>query len=177
MSDFVLERSFDEPLTQADVEAMAAESGRCFDLYRVAWHQSLLSADGSDLVCWFDAPDAESGRGALRQAGADISRLWPGTVHDAPDPGAPGMADANVLVTRSFDEPVRIEDVQALEDAGGGCLETHRVKFVRSFFSLDRKRMICLYQAPDAESVRSAQRQAGMPVDRVWAFRPVKPWD
>jgi hypothetical protein len=29
--------------------------------------------------------------------------------------------------------------------------------------------MLCLYQAPDAESVRLAQHQANMPVDRVWA--------
>ena len=29
--------------------------------------------------------------------------------------------------------------------------------------------MICLYEAPDAESVRHVQRQTGMPVQRIWA--------
>lgn len=29
--------------------------------------------------------------------------------------------------------------------------------------------MVCIYAAPDAESVRSAQRQAGMPFETVWA--------
>jgi len=33
--------------------------------------------------------------------------------------------------------------------------------------------MICMYHAPDAESVRLAQRQAGMPIDDVWAFEGV----
>jgi len=37
--------------------------------------------------------------------------------------------------------------------------------------------MICLYHAPDAESVRLAQRQAGMPLERVWAFHAVLPPD
>ena len=63
---------------------------------------------------------------------------------------------------------------QAIEDAGAWCLETHRVKFARTFFSLDRTRMICLYQAPDAEAVRMAQRQAGMPMERVWACTQVR---
>jgi hypothetical protein len=30
--------------------------------------------------------------------------------------------------------------------------------------------MICLYEAPDAESVRQAQREAGVPFDEAWAF-------
>jgi hypothetical protein len=70
---------------------------------------------------------------------------------------------------------VDIETIQALEDAGQGCLDLHRVRFVRTYFSRDRKRMICLYEAPDAESVRIAQREAQMPVDRVWSFRRLAP--
>ena len=77
----------------------------------------------------------------------------------------------NVVVERSFEEPVTIGEIQAIEDAGASCLETHQVTFVRTFFSRDRKRMICLYRAPDAEAVRVAQRMAGMPVDSVWSFR------
>ena len=60
---------------------------------------------------------------------------------------------------------------QAREDAHQWCLDTHGVSFVRTYFSQDRKRMICLYRAPDAEAVREAQRKAGMPLDAVWSFR------
>jgi hypothetical protein len=35
--------------------------------------------------------------------------------------------------------------------------------------------MMCLYRAPDAESVRIAQREAGMPVERVRAIRQFRP--
>lgn len=172
MSDVFLERRFDPPLTPDDVYAMGAESGRCFDLYAVEWVQSFLSVDGQRMVCWFRAADAESARKALREAHADISVIWSGNVFDAPNPP---RGKANVLVERSFDEPVELADIQAIEDAGAWCLETHRVTFSRTFFSLDRMRMLCLYHAPDAESVRLAQRQAEMPVDRVWAFRDVLP--
>ena len=170
MTDIFLERTLDPPLTEDDVRAAVHDAEGCFNLHKVEWRQSLLAADGRRMFCWFEAPDAESARTALRQVQADTGMLWPGTVHDAPDipPNPP-----NVAVLRTFDQPVTLDQIQAIEDAGAWCLETHRVKFARTFFSRDRKRMICLYQAPDAESVRLAQRQAEMPVDLVWAFQPV----
>jgi hypothetical protein len=36
-------------------------------------------------------------------------------------------------------------------------------------------RMLCLYEAPDAESVRLANREASLPFDRVWASQIVLP--
>ena len=110
---------------------------------------------------------------ALRKIETDTSCLWRGSEYFAP--GAEDTRSANVIVTRRFDEPVLLEDIQAIEDAGAGCLQTHRVSFERTFFSADRRRMVCLYHAPDAESVRIAQREADMPVDAVWAFRRFTP--
>jgi hypothetical protein len=79
-----------------------------------------------------------------------------------------------VVVERSFAEPVPFEEVQALEDAGAGCLEAHGVRFLRTYFSRDRRRMICLYEAPDAESVRLAEGKAGVPFERAWASRAIR---
>ena len=171
-TEIFVERTFDPPLTPEHVHAMALASGACFALHKVDWHESLLSADGGRMLCRFSAPDMESVRIAFRQAGELPRVLWAGTVHKVPDP-----VTANVVVSRRFDEPITLEEIQAVENAGAWCLETHRVKFARTFFSLDRKRMICLYSAPDAEAVRLAQRQAGMPVEQVWAFRKIQPED
>jgi hypothetical protein len=175
MTDLFLERQFDPPLTLDLVLGVATESLPCFLTHRVDWHSSMLSLDGRRMFCWFSAADAESVRNALRQAGQDATVLWSGTVHEArtrPDAPPP---EADVVVTRSFDEPVAVEDIQAIEDAGAHCLEAHRVRFVRTYFSRDRRRMLCLYHAPDAESVRLAQHQAGMPLDEVLACQPVRP--
>lgn len=166
----ILERTFDTPITVDAVMALARDSGWCFDLHKVDWHGSFLATGGHLMVCWFSAADLESARLALRKSGADLRRFWAGTVHDGPKPAVP-----NVLVERSFDAPVRLDDVQALEDAGAWCLEAHGVSFVRTLFSLDRRRMLCFYAAPDAEAVRLAQRKAEMPMDAVWSFTPVGP--
>ena len=95
---------------------------------------------------------------------------WSGTVHEGPSD-----ALVNVVVERDFDEPTTVEAMQTIEDAGAWCMELHNVEFVRTFFSLDKKKMFCLYHAPDAESVRQAQRQAGMPVTSVWATHILSP--
>lgn len=175
MTDIVVEREWDAPLDDADMDAMIRASDECLGIHRVTWLESLLSADRRSLVCRFRGPDAESVRIALRQAGSATGRVWPGTVHMPPGRDGRPENGANVLVSRAFDQPTEFDAIQALEDAGRHCLETHRVRFVRTFFSTDRRRMICLYAAPDAESVRIAQREAGMPVDRVWAFRRFHP--
>ncbi|MDH3587184.1 MAG: DUF4242 domain-containing protein [Gammaproteobacteria bacterium] len=175
MSEVILQRQFAEPLTDdALIEMLQGTSG-CFDLHRVEWQESLLSSDRQHMLCHFRGPDAESVRAALRSVDTDMRVHWPSTVHDAPDRSSDEICAANVLVLRSFDEPVTLEDLQAIEDDNIHCLETHRVRFMRTFFSTDHMHMACLYEAPDSESVRIAQRQAGMPFNSIWAFQRLAP--
>ena len=148
----------------------AAKQGGCLELYRVTWQSSLLSKSGERALCWFRGADVESVRTALRVNDVDVRVLWGGTYHEAPRLPDDGFAAANVVVERSFDVPTTLEEIQAIEDAAVECLEMRSVEFVCTLFSNDRTRMICLYRAPDAESVRQAQREAGMPFDAVWAF-------
>jgi hypothetical protein len=169
MTDVFMESTFEQPLAEGEFEAMLESNSGCFGLYRVEWQQSCLSSDRRRMFCWFTAPDLESMRQALRKSKSE-SPCWAGTIHDAPSTNAPPLEHANVLVERSWPDPVTLDEIQAKEDRGAWCLETHGVKFVRTYFSLDRRRMMCLYSAADAESVRIAQRQAGMPVDAIWSF-------
>ena len=48
------------------------------------------------------------------------------------------------------------------------CLEAYGARGMRSCLSKDRRRMICEFEAPDAESIRTAIRSAGLTFDRVW---------
>jgi len=76
---------------------------------------------------------------------------------------------SRIIVERKFEVPESMEKLQAQEDRFAWCLQQHRVTFIRSYFSKDRRRMICEYEAPDAEAVRETQRTAGMPFERIWA--------
>jgi hypothetical protein len=112
----------------------------------------------------------ESARQALRDPDTDLSRFWPGKVFRGANPVTP-----NVVVERSFTTPVRYEDLKALAEAKAWCFDTHNVKYSHTFQSLDGKRMLCFYSAPDAEAVRSVQRETGAPVTVIWAGSPVLP--
>ena len=171
MPDVIVERELSPAVTAQQFPAMAEQGMDCLKLYGIEWVESYLSIDGRSLVCHFISPDAETTRTAIRQTGSDLKAAWPATLHD----GAAGDEIPNVMVTRCFDGPVALDDIQAIEDAGARCLALRGVTFVKTLFSTDRKRMMCLYRAPDAEAVRNAQSEVGMPVDQVWACQVMSP--
>jgi len=74
-----------------------------------------------------------------------------------------------IIVERRFEQKPDFDALQAQENAVAWCLEQHRVRFIRSYFSKDRRTMICEYEAPDAEAVRSVQRASGLPYQRIWS--------
>lgn len=78
-----------------------------------------------------------------------------------------------VVVERSFDEPANYEQLEAREKAAAWCGTTRRVRFLRSYFSSDKRHMVCLYEAPDAEAVRTFQHAAEMPVTHVYSVHNV----
>lgn len=174
MVSVVSERRLDPPIQIADVSAMGAEAAWCMEKYRVTHVSSLLSLDGRWLVCLFRAPDAEAVRNTLRTLGTSVERAWTASIHPPSQATAPlGLkAEALVVVDRSFAEPTEFAVIDAIADRGSWCLEQHRVQFLRTYFSTDRLRMLCMYAAPDAESVRLAQTQAGLPFERVWTAIP-----
>lgn len=195
MEHVVVERVFERPMGPDGVEALMEKGAPCFKMHRVRHLRAYLSAEGQRMVCLFEGPDAESVRIANREIQAPVARAWTASVHvPGPPPtsgesqeaekagGERGEAERTagpkaapqedemecVIVERDFDEPVAFDEIQAIEDRGAWCLEMYRVSFLTTYFSADRRRMICVYKAPDAEHVRLAQRRAGMPFERVW---------
>jgi len=74
-----------------------------------------------------------------------------------------------VIVEREFDEPADVKALFQKESEGGWCLEAHNVRYLETILSKDRRKMVCLYEAPDAEAVRTAERRIDMPITRVWS--------
>lgn len=176
MTDVLVERHWDPPVTDAALQAMLEmAAGGCYDIHRVDWCGSLLSVDGAELFCHFRAPDAESVRIMLRQTGSPLGDAWACTVEDAPATGPSDLTRVNVVTTHRFDEPLDVAMIRSLErsaashlDGGQGCL-------VRTYVSNDRRRMLFLYCASDLEPVRRAEQEAGLPPDRIWPVRRFAP--
>jgi hypothetical protein len=82
-----------------------------------------------------------------------------------------------VVVERLLSEPRTFESLDAVERAASACFQLRGVRPVRSFFSRDGRRLICIYQAPDAEAVRQANRAAGLAFESVWTADEFLPAD
>ena len=80
-----------------------------------------------------------------------------------------------IIVERSFDPPLTQDDVDAAGRRVAGCLDLYRVRWIRSYFSADRRRMVCEYEAADAQSVRDVQNTARVPFERVWPAEVMEP--
>lgn len=73
-----------------------------------------------------------------------------------------------IVVERSFPTPQSDADMQTVADRERPCLGVYNVTWRRSVLAADRMRMICEYEAADAETVRQVQHQAGAEFDRIW---------
>jgi hypothetical protein len=82
--------------------------------------------------------------------------------------GGPWYSDAveHVVLERIFDEPLTADDVRRMASEMS-CLELYRVKPVRSYLMPDGRRLVCVFQAPDAEALRAVGRANRFPVDAV----------
>ena len=72
------------------------------------------------------------------------------------------------IVETTYDPPLTDETRQSAQDRLYPCMEIRGAEWVRSYESSDRRRKICIFRAPDAESLREAFRGAGVTYDRLW---------
>jgi hypothetical protein len=76
MSDVILERRYDPPLTDGRFRELTGRLSPCLDRAGIQWVRSHLSRDRRRLICHFRATDAGALRAALRQARIDYERVW-----------------------------------------------------------------------------------------------------
>lgn len=75
----------------------------------------------------------------------------------------------NLILEQSFDTPLTDDEHNRIAQRLDPCLEAHGAQWMRSYLSIDRLRMVCEFQAPDAEAVRQSYRTAGVQFERVWS--------
>jgi hypothetical protein len=81
----------------------------------------------------------------------------------------------HVVVEREYDAPLNKKAWLAADLRLLPCLEAEGAKWIRSYVSLDGRRVICEFEAPDAESVRSAFRRTTIVFERVWVSEVLDP--
>ena len=76
---------------------------------------------------------------------------------------------ARIVMEQSFEQPMSDQALSEFAKRLDPCLDIRDGTWARSYLSNDRRRMVCEFEAPDAESVRDALHSASIPFDRVWS--------
>ncbi len=103
---------------------------------------------------------------ALRCFGAQIDMLWPGTVLDAAD-----AETGNVVVEYNLRHSGTTEGDDVTDSIAAEAFERFGFNLVRAIVSRDGTRMICLYDAPDANSIMLARARNESGTHSVWPCR------
>ncbi len=74
-----------------------------------------------------------------------------------------------VIVERSYDQPYSDELGVSMTRRFGPCFSLRHIKRLHSYISKDRLRTVCVYEAPDASSVRDVHDSEGIPYIRIWS--------
>lgn len=78
------------------------------------------------------------------------------------------MPMQRIVVERSYDAPHTEDDMLLVQGRMRPCLKAYQVVWKRTVVSADRRRLVCEYEAPDTETVRRIQHEAGAQFDRIW---------
>ena len=82
---------------------------------------------------------------------------------------------ARLIFEKEFDPPLTEEQHNLDGERVDPCLEAYGARWIRSYLSTDRRRIVCEFEADDAEAVRSAFRSAGIAFARVWTAEVFEP--
>ena len=75
---------------------------------------------------------------------------------------------AYLIVEQTFDPPLTDDEHNRMGQRLDACLGSYGGRWMRSYLSTDRRRMVCEFEAADAEAVRQSYRSSGVKFDRVW---------
>ena len=80
---------------------------------------------------------------------------------------------ARFMIERNF--AARLEMTKEAADQVARVNDEEGVKWLFSFLSADKRKTYCLYEAPDAESIRRAAKRLSIPADVVIEIGDLRP--
>lgn len=174
MSLVIVETLADFPLTPEEVTDTDRRVLACLSERDATWRYSLLSRDRHRMICTFESPDAESVRESYRKGGGFFSRIWAAELVK-PQGDPPQRHEATLQVIEGTYSPIGQAEWDEVSHKTLSCYAERGIEWIQSYLSLDRTRVVCELNAPDAESVRQAQHRIGIPFDRVWSAMLIQP--
>jgi hypothetical protein len=74
----------------------------------------------------------------------------------------------HIIAECTFQKPITEEEDNRSAREIDKQLDLSGSRWIRSYYSQDRLRMICEFEAPDPDTVKAAYASAGCPLDTAW---------
>jgi hypothetical protein len=127
-----------------------------------------VSRDQRASVCLYEAPSAEAVQLAHSALELPFERVWAAQAVRFADRDTAGPNLHTVVTTRTPPIPPTAGLMRTVTLLGRGCLRTHRTTPLISYLALKGSRTVCIFEAPDTESVRVANRRMWLPIEDAW---------
>jgi len=165
MSDYFAVIQLTPPLDHDGVRRLSRHS--CLDIHRVQWLRSYVASDGAQMLCWYQAHDAESVRMVLRQLDSTETEAWSAEIGDDTEQAPTDDSGERVVAEIDLEEPasdtmtsMRTAIVTALGDAGQ--------KVTCTFMSTNGPRLILVVAGQDEAALTACLRAAEIEPTSVW---------
>ena len=79
MTTIVLEKAYDEPVTEEQIAQMRSVTEACLDINDVKRIKTYVSTDRRRFVCIFEASDAEAVRRSMDSVKMPYGKIWTAT--------------------------------------------------------------------------------------------------
>src|SRR5690606_4549242 len=128
------------------------------------------STDGRRVLCLYEAPDAEAVRSTQKQGGLPFDAVWAALELGDGFTSDPRGVEL-VIAQRVFEPAITLDDLRAAAASSLACQQLYRVERVHSLLSTSGERQLCLFRAPDTESVRRVGVSATAISQAIWCAR------
>jgi Protein of unknown function (DUF4242) len=172
MSLVIVKTVAEQPMTDANLEEMDRIGLPCLQAHGVIWLHSLLSSDRYQMICYFDAPDAESVRSSYAKLGVQKRAIWSGELIQMAGT-QPDLTER--YVSEAHYPTLSDADWNNVRQTFSQCCTEFEVNWLCSYLSLDRTRVIHELAAPNTETIRDAYHKFDIPHDSVWSAQRLMP--
>jgi cation diffusion facilitator CzcD-associated flavoprotein CzcO len=172
MSDYAAVLALSPSLDRDGLRKLARLA--CLALYRVSWLRAYLASDGTRMLCWYQAPDAEAVRFVLRQQGSQAV-VWRCEVRAPADTEPAELGGDFTVVEVRAGTALGTAAVTSARDATVSVLGAAGHRVARVFMARSGAQLACLVEARDAKAVRTCLQAAGITPGAVWCCVALEP--
>jgi cation diffusion facilitator CzcD-associated flavoprotein CzcO len=165
MSDYFAVIQLTPPLDNDGVRRLSRHS--CLDIHQVQWLRSYVASDGAQMLCWYQAHDAESVRLVLRQLDSTGTDALSTEIDDDIDQIPADDSGVRVLAEIALEEPDP-EAMTSLRAAAVAALRNAGQNVTCTFTSTNGARLILVVDGQDETVVTACLQSAGIEPQNAW---------